>query len=702
MRLLKQLKNAPFCNNIHHFLFVLILFLLIHKSIAFIPLLFIYFVYLFLKTKLLIPILIMIALFILRLSIFYIMVNEAIPNRMNVYVIDVDTDSYTAYYKGIKLKLYEKNHQNIPGDIIDIEYKESYIKDKSYEEEFDYKEYLYSKGIIHQGISKTKNNLKNTFSINILKYKYLTYLKENLNQDSYDYVASVVFGLNQLEDNLKESYSILGISHILAISGLHILFLYSIISFILLKVFHYYGNKIQLIIIFLYCIFIGFIPSAFRAFFFLFLGKVNKHNKIKYTRLDILSITCIFFLLINPYLIYQTGFILTFLVSFVLLFTSRDEFKNKLIEKYKMYIIIYFSTFPFVISITNRISLLSFILGPIFSIFIAYILLPVSYIVSVLPVTDFIFKYVFIILNQYIDGISQYGLSIPIKSFSLFLMVLYYGIFLLFVYSILKKRKIFIHFFIFVSYLLIFIHIDYANPYYKITFIDCGQGDACLIELPNNKGKILIDAYNSYSYLKSMGIDSIDYFIITHSDNDHIGDYKEILSHFHVSNIYFPIFDDKCKTLLKDYSYKAIKKGYSIHFDNIELECLGPIHDLGSVNSNSLVLKMNLFGYSYLFGGDMEYIEEVDLIKEYGSYLKSDILKVSHHGSDTSSSKEILAHIRPSISVISVGYNNKYNFPSFDVVSRLKDYGDLYITYMCGNITIYQRENQFFIKTFKN
>lgn len=702
MRLFKRLNNKPFCNNLHHFLFVSILFLLCIKSLGFIPLLFIYFIYLFLKTKLFIPILILISFLILRLSIFHMILKEEIPNRIEIYVLDVEDNEYTGYYHFKKIKVYEKNHLNKPGDIIQIEYQDNYIKDKSYEEEFDYKEYLYSKGIMNQGYGKTKKLIKNTASIYSIKYYYKAYLKKQLNKESYDYINAVVFGNNQLEDNIKESYSILGISHILAISGLHIIFLYHLLSFFLLKIFHYYGNKIQLLILFLYCISIGFIPSCFRAFLFLFLSEKNKRLKYKYTKLDILSFCGISFLLLNPYLIFQTGFILTFLVSFVLLFVEKKKEENKLLFAYKAYIIIYFSTFPFVINITNKISLLSFIISPIFSIFIGYILLPISYLEFLLPISDYIFKYIYLFLNQYLEGLSKYSLLIEVRTFTLFLMVFYYLFFLLLVYSILKRKRILPKFILFISYLLLIIHLDYCNPNYQITFLDCGQGDSCLIELPNNQGKMLIDAYNSYKYLKNRGINHIDYFIITHSDSDHIGDYEKILKNIKVSNIYFPIYDDRCKELLKEYDTKGIKSGFSFYLKDLEINCIGPVMENLDVNSNSLVLQFKIYDKIYLFGADMDIEGEKNLINKYHNKLKSDILKVSHHGSDTSSSKEFLDLVNPKYSIISAGYQNSYHLPKEEIVERLNQYGASYITYLKGNITIIQNNHSFYIKGYKN
>ncbi|MCR5231610.1 MAG: hypothetical protein K6B64_03085, partial [Acholeplasmatales bacterium] len=104
----------------------------------------------------------------------------------------------------------------------------------------------------------------------------------------------------------------------------------------------------------------------------------------------------------------------------------------------------------------------------------------------------------------------------------------------------------------------------------------------------------------------------------------------------------------------------------------------------------------------YLFTGDMEEKEEMDLINKYKKELDSDILKVGHHGSNTSSSINFLDYVSPTYSIISVGENNKYNLPDIEIVNRLKKFGIVYQTNLCGNITIIQKNNYFNIKTYKN
>ena len=375
-------------------------------------------------------------------------------------------------------------------------------------------------------------------------------------------------------------------------------------------------------------------------------------------------------------------------MSFVLIFNKRDG--SKLKGAYKSYILIYFATFPFVINMTNKISYLSFLLSPIFTIILSLIIVPISYILSLFPILDYGLKYIFIFINDYLEGITSYNLAINVPSFNILATVFYYIFFIILIIFIEKKKRIYYPLLILSIYIISFINLRYLNPFYNVTYLDVGQGDSCLIEMPNSKGLILIDAYNSYDYLKRRGIDSIDILILTHSDSDHIGDYNKIIHNINVKKIYVSFYDLKFDELLNNYRFNKIKSGDIIYLNDLKIEILGPINSYNDANSNSIVLKFEIDNIKYLFTGDMTKEEEYDLINKYGSYLDSDILKVAHHGSLTSSSLEFINIVSPKISIISVSKDNKYNLPNIEVVKRLTECSALYQTCNCGNIKISQ------------
>lgn len=702
MKLLQELKKKPFCNDFHLILIPILLLIISLKYYFFIIFLLIYLIFIMKRTKLLFPITL---LSIIILSIYFIKLsirNNYKPKVLNAYVYDVINDhSYIIKSNIITIRINDYNNQYKPGDYINIEL-EYYDTKKSYENDFDMNEYIYSNNIDYYAKAIKSNYKYKLPSLKLLKYNYLNYLEKNLSDKSFNYVSKLVFNMNT-DNEISDCYSTLGISHILAISGLHIMILYKIISFIILKLFHITSDKIPLILIILYSLFVGFSPSIFRAILFLILSSFNNRSKYKYTRLDILSISMIFMLILNPLEIYSIGFILSFLVSFVLIFMSDlIEEKNKIKRLYKSYLLIYLITLPFCIKITNRISIISLLLSPILSISLGYILIPLSYILSILPILDYVLKYIYIFIDFYIINISKISPIINVKTFNIFKLLIYYFIFSILLYTLASKKKIRIPIILYTSFFIIILGFKYVNPITNITFIDCGQGDSSLIRLPFNQGVMLIDCYNSYDFLKTEGISKIDYLVLTHSDNDHIGDYKEILENIKVDKIIYSKYDLLFDELLSNYDNKiGVDNKYTIQLSYLKIDVLGPINSYSDPNSNSIVLRFEINKHVLLYTGDMTEKEEIDLVNEYKDYLKCDILKVAHHGSNTSSTDIFLSYAKPKYSIISVSEYNNYNLPSNEVINRLKKYSKIYQTKYCGNIDIKFFFNNLFIQTFR-
>lgn len=705
MRLLAQLRKKPFCNEIHFILIAIIILMISFKYYWFFIILALYFIFLFKNKHLLLPTLVVILIVVFRISI--IKINKNVfkeQDTYEIYVVDIkNDDSYYAYVGINKFLIYDYNHECLPGDRIKCKLSITENK-KSYLNDFDNEYYLLGKNVTYQARISNKEFIRNGFSIYAPKYYYSKYLKNNLSNESYNYVSAVVFGNNNLENDVKESYSILGISHILAISGLHILLIFKFLSFILFKAFKYYDDKIPLIIIGIYILFIGFPISALRAFLFLVLNKLNRKGHVSYTKLDILSISALIMIIFRPYCIYNTGFILSFIVSFILIYRTEIIGKSKslLLKQYKIYILIFFSTFPFVINISNSISIISILLSPILSSVISFILLPLSYLDFLLPILDYGLKYLFIGLNIYVTNLKNILLIINIQSFNIYMILGYYLIFIFIIFTFVRKKYKIISISMMSMYLLIILYFRFVNPYSNVTFIDCGQGDSALIELPHGDGVMVIDAYNSYSFLKTKGLYTIDYLVLTHSDSDHIGDYKKIIEHFNVKRLLYPVYDDKFNELLKDINVKAIgiNDDYIINND-FNLKILAPINKYDDPNSNSIVMKININNTSFLFTGDMTEKEENDCINKYKNELASNILKVAHHGSNTSSSLEFINLVKPDISIISVGEYNTYGLPNKEIVDRLNKISDVYMTKTSGNINIRISKDKYNISTYR-
>ena len=243
------------------------------------------------------------------------------------------------------------------------------------------------------------------------------------------------------------------------------------------------------------------------------------------------------------------------------------------------------------------------------------------------------------------------------------------------------------------------------NTGFSIHFIDVGQGDCTLVM--SGDEALLIDAGENghetevLNYLRSMKIDKLDYIIATHQHSDHIGGIPEVLEEYDANNIIMPRLT-KAQTptnstytaflkALQNSDAKIIsaKPGLKYSLGDAEFEILGPVtDDCEDINSMSAVTKITYGENSFLVTGDAEKDEELEII-ENGADLDCDVLRVGHHGSSTSSSREFLEAITPEICVISCGANNDYGHPHDKALKRISYQTDeVYRTDICGSIVM--------------
>lgn len=197
----------------------------------------------------------------------------------------------------------------------------------------------------------------------------------------------------------------------------------------------------------------------------------------------------------------------------------------------------------------------------------------------------------------------------------------------------------------------------------SVVFIDVGQGDSILIHTDNTN--ILIDtgpegnAQNIKNVLSQLEIKKLNYLIITHQHDDHIGSLEQLRRLITIDNEIIP-------------EPTAKMSGMTQTFNDITLEFLGPIYLSDNLNNMSLVIRLKYKNKTFLFMADAESEEEANLIRQYNEDLKADVIKVGHHGSDTSSSLDFLKLVQPQYAVISVGKDNDYGHPHEATLNILK------------------------------
>lgn len=232
-----------------------------------------------------------------------------------------------------------------------------------------------------------------------------------------------------------------------------------------------------------------------------------------------------------------------------------------------------------------------------------------------------------------------------------------------------------------------------------VTWLDVGQGDAAVIQCDGQS--MLIDGGKPekssyiYAWLQQHGLSYLDVIVATHVDADHIGGLSGALNYASVGTAYCPETTGTTETFQSFVKYLAQQgkqitvptAGETFALGGAQVQILGPLHSAEDSNDNSIVLKVSFGATSFLFTGDAERAEEQDLLNA-GVNLQSTVLKVGHHGSDTSTSYPFLRAVTPQYAVISVGAGNSYGHPTEAVLSRLRDAGvTTFRTDMQGEIT---------------
>ena len=629
---------------------------------------------------------------------------------------------------------------------------------------FDYKEYLKSikiHGTIKaeniEILAKNSNNPIFTFANNInLK------IKENINKLIPEKYSAIFTGLilgdtSKVEEEVNDDFKIANISHVLAISGMHITYIVIGIELLLKKGIGKRKTRIITIIILVMYMFItGFTPSVVRASI---MGIIMLISKLIHRKNDIwtsISLSLLILLIYNPFLILNVGLQLSYLGTIGIVcfnknvynFLRKLKVRNKKI-KYRINrkFILFMDKIKEILSVTLSAQivilpillfnfnilgiyffisniLVSIIIGPI--IIVGFVCILISFISIEIAKILSIFMSVGIQILISISEISHLPFSkIYIPTPKVWQIAIYYicvivinKIYMSFnlkepdftsirirnLVSLLKfkfrqnRKKVLKFLIVFVS--LVFI-LNIIPKKLKIHFVDVGQGDCTFITTPQNK-TILIDGGGSMSgeydvgestllpYILDRGYTKVDYVFISHFDQDHVGGILTILEELRVGQVYISKQEQDSENYQKflkivedkKIKVKVLKQGDCLKIEkNLYFDILWPIEEQiqeNILNNNAMVMKLRYCKFSMLFTGDIEEIAEEKILDFYKekidngeSILKSDVLKVAHHGSKTSTTQSFFEKVNPKICLIGVGKNNMFGHPTAEVLERI-------------------------------
>ncbi len=647
--------------------------------------------------------------------IFLIILVSLISLIRITYPVKVEKQDDTYFYGRItkynitstKLTIYLKNKQTLIGTYY-------FLNDKEIE---NFKNIsLGDKVIVKATISKPlKNRTNNTFNYQkYLAHKKIYYLLKiekikriSKNKNIYYYLKNLIYkrigndkylntfllgNKSYLEKEVLQAYQEIGISHLFAISGMHI----SILSSILLKILGKKKNKsyfLVSIILLIYLLIIDTSSSAIRGCLFFILFSINKIYYFYVPPLKIYLLTLLITLLINPFYIFEVGFLYSFSISFSLLYLSSELKGNYFFSLLKVSLISFIVSIP--ISLYNfcELNLLSIIYNLFFVPLISLIIFPLEIISFFIPFLSKISLLFINILES--SALFLNKIDIVKLNFYKFNIAFYLGYAMLIILLLLEIKKKHTSKMLIIIIILLISHYFYKDNKTFIKMLDIGQGDSILIY---SKGEaILVDTGGvqekednlvrniTLPVLKSLGVKKLKKLIITHGDYDHIGEADYLLKHFKVEEVL--INNNKInyyeKQLLK-YKAKQAKEGYTFTLKDIVFVQLNK--NLEDENDSSLVFLGIYKDKSFLLMGDSSSKTEEYLLKRYN--LKNiTILKVGHHGSKTSTSDKFIEEVKPKISLISAGIDNKFKHPHKEILKKLQD-SLVYVTKDKGTITV--------------
>ena len=598
-----------------------------------------------------------------------------------------------------KLIVYISNIENIElGDKVVVKGEYTLPKKATIPNNFDYQKYLYNNHIFYIMYAKELKMIKKNQNITFKIKKYI--LDKTSNYTNKGYLNAFIIG-DKTNLEFYETYQNNGISHLFALSGMHI----SMLSLIIYKLVNKFKHKDLIVIMFLlfYITLTNFSASILRTIIFFIILKLNKKLDLNISTKNDLLITLCIIMIYNPLIVFDIGFQYSGLVTFGLIVSTKYYKKNYFYNLFITSFIALLFSVPITLYNNYELNLLSILNNLINVPLITFVIYPLSLLTFILKFLEPIYNLT-INLLEFINNISSiFSLNIIVPKVHIIFYLIYYLLINLYIESNNKKYVL-----IASLYLLSFKLKPFIDRNNYVYYLDVGQGDSSLIIY--NDIVVMNDTGGTSNYnvssgciklLKSLGYSHIDYLILTHGDFDHMGDSIYLINNYKVKNVILnnDSFNELETNLIKELKKKKIK-----YYQNVEkipisnnIITILNTEEYDNENDNSNVIYIELNNYNFMFMGDAGVDKEKDILERH-NISNIDVLKVGHHGSKTSSSKSFINKINPKYSIISVGKNNRYGHPNKEVLNNLER-SKIYRTDEDGSIIFKIKNNKLKIET---
>ncbi|RHW50458.1 DNA internalization-related competence protein ComEC/Rec2 [Lactobacillus bombicola] len=584
--------------------------------------------------------------------------------------------------------------------------------------QFDLRKYYLGKNVTQQ-VNLKSCHIK-TRVVGIINYlHYLRFCLQSyfkkMPQLLCFFSSELILGENpsQANQSILDHYRDLGVIHILSISGLHVgiytILISTICCYFKLTEFETFACCVPLLLGGIF--FSNYQAGFIRASLSYFLSQMLKFHRFPIAKLDLLGLTCLIHLLIDPRLMMQAGALLSYVLSLGLAITDK-------LPNFKQSLLLNIFLVPLLLFFFFQLNLLTVIFNLLIVPYFNYIILPLTFInlltFSLVPSMGAAFEKILMLGEQQIGSLSASKIGLltfgKINWWQCLLLISLTVILLADQnepYFNRSQRK-----WLFQSigwlYLILFLMIHFPLTG-QVTFIDVGQGDSILITTPFPRRAYLIDTGGKLNFskqkvrpqinkitlpfLKAQGISRLNGIFVTHKDTDHIGDLGPLMSQIPVERLYFaqglmanPSFKKRIEKHIKLNQLVQLLAGQEIKEPQIKFNIVYPFKPGQGENKDCLSIFFKVSNKSWLFTGDLDQEGEQKLMAKYN--LQANYFKLGHHGSKTSSNPDFLHKLAPEIVFISAGRNNRFGHPHVETIATLKKLGIPWVsTQDCGMIS---------------
>ncbi len=560
-----------------------------------------------------------------------------------------------------------------------------------------------------------------------VKHYVLDYFRKAHSPQASSILSALILGdRSEVPEEVYEAFSKSGTVHVLALSGLHVGFVMALLWGLLgfLRIPFRYRVILTIGALWFYAAIADFAPSVVRAVLMASVVMFGEMIQRRRMLINNLLVAMILILIADPASLFDVGFQLSFTAVFSIVWMypkleswclragMLKEHGNPVLNKTVMLMLLsaaaQIGTLPFTAYYFYRIPLLA-TAANVFVVPLSGVVLMLGFFEAALSPISMTFSLWYANLNEWLiallTAVPEWSTGLPLAytdyyGMSLLLLVFYYA-FLIWV-SLWKYRAIRMAgiFGIFIGLnILTWGPALYPEDEVTVSMLDVGQGDCAVIRTPDDR-VVVIDAGDRSEtfdygerviapYLRKQGIDRIHYLIMTHPHDDHIGGMPYLIRHFHIDTAYHnghPVrsdtFDEVRGILAeKRIPLRSLCAGDLILTpDGIRMLILSPGRELvldtsyAAVNDGSLVIGMRYGTRQFLFMGDCER-NMFGHFNKYAYFMKSDVIKVSHHGASNGTTQELISLVQPGVSVVSVGKYNRFNHPSPRALQAYRECG---------------------------